>query len=463
MDIVVSISAELNDDSKQFVVAIYAKSAPTVLVQKVVPTKGVTPPYYTNPFEVVFTGLSQQFYNIQLWESVDDTPTGTLRNSSDFQPSSTAISIRADLYLTADVTPGFASGGVSYVDASLLGWVWNLEQLGYGTLEVGIGKDITQDNIGGGWSLVNGTTIQPQQKFCIHFQPQIAQATPVAPTGISNAARISSTTTLDNTYKNIAILLEGDTPQFIVNLMSLSTLSDFDSVSFYSGAGAHINVSIRCVGSDKIQRNTQVTKIVLGKNEALTMFKYNGVFQVFNPLHGVDMVGQLIESMYGSDMNAIALNGATVSRVTYERLWDRVQQMPTGCLISQSSWGNTDAFGNFINKGFFGTGDGSTTFTLPLLTTAGFRRAVDGSTRIPGSFQDLLMLDHQHEGPIYSGGSSPFGQGTTSRTGLGTFLSILSGFAALVSKAVTNAGATITRVGAENRPANTGVFVMMRV
>lgn len=83
-------------------------------------------------------------------------------------------------------------------------------------------------------------------------------------------------------------------------------------------------------------------------------------------------------------------NGATISRTTFSRLWQWANT--NGMVIAQSSKPNSA-------NGYYGTGNGSTTFTIPDLRGV-FKRGVDdGSGRGGhgmGSFQDQGLPDHNH-------------------------------------------------------------------
>lgn len=89
---------------------------------------------------------------------------------------------RGDLFLKVGTSPGLIVGGSTYTDptSSLNGWTYSLEQLGYGTLQQGV--DYSVDPTTGNWTLINGTTFTANQRFVIHFQPQVAM-TPGATSG----------------------------------------------------------------------------------------------------------------------------------------------------------------------------------------------------------------------------------------------------------------------------------------
>ncbi|MBS1915666.1 MAG: hypothetical protein JST87_05275 [Bacteroidetes bacterium] len=90
---------------------------------------------------------------------------------------------RSDFFIKTGTTTGLSVGGTTYSDSSLIGWTYDVEQIGYGTLKQrdplnpSSDDDILIDTVNGGWSLVNGTTFSLGQKFVEHFLPQ-QQVTP---------------------------------------------------------------------------------------------------------------------------------------------------------------------------------------------------------------------------------------------------------------------------------------------
>ncbi len=88
--------------------------------------------------------------------------------------------VRNDFFIKAGTSTGLSVGGTTYSDSSLIGWTYDVEQVGYGTLQPGV--DYTADTVNGGWTLINGSTFTNNEKFVIHFQPQLS----VVPNNISN-------------------------------------------------------------------------------------------------------------------------------------------------------------------------------------------------------------------------------------------------------------------------------------
>lgn len=456
MNYTISIKSTLKTSSNKFVVAIYAASAPTVALQVVVPPKP-----YGEEFQVVFTDLNQQLlYKVVIWESATDDPEGLQRGSFAYKPDTTKTTFRSPLYLTADDagSPGFVSGTSDYDDESMLGWSYWLESKGSGTMKPDV--EYTDKVDTGGFSLLNGREIQPQEDFIVHFLPKIVESPAPQPNLISTGVTLTDNTTMDNTYVNKAIFLTGNSK---INILPpLSSVVDFQVVHIYNLDV--FNSSIRCSGTDKIQRHTQWSKIVLGKSEMLKLFKYNNLWYVDFVSPGVDMVGQFVSSYnMPADINVYPLLGEIVNRDVFERLTDRILGLNSG-LVLQSDWATTDANGKYINKAKFGTGNGTTTLQLPDFSIYGYRRAVNPATTNPGYFRDFMFPDHAHDTLGDVGGSNEYGQSKSNHY-RGTFTQGANGKSDLtggpLKKGTGDSFATL--VGDDNYPASTGELIFVRV
>lgn len=89
---------------------------------------------------------------------------------------------RPDFFIKAGTSAGLVVGGTTYTDptSSLKGWTYSVEQLGYGTLQKDV--DYSVDVLTGNWTLINGSFFAINQRFAIHFSPQVA----LVPGGSSN-------------------------------------------------------------------------------------------------------------------------------------------------------------------------------------------------------------------------------------------------------------------------------------
>lgn len=397
------------------VAAIYDASAPSVLVDSIPLPK----PYTGASINISFLNVDPIVYDFILWESADTTPTGVQRNTFSLQPSNQTVQVRADLYLIADLTPGFASGGNSYTDTTLAGWTYGLERVPQGTLPLGLAYTTTATS----WTLfAAGDVISPGEAFVLHFLP-IAINTPLqTPNQLSGTVIITGNTSLSNTDVGKGFLIQGAGPVLTITLPDIGIVGDLKFMNFYSSGGSHVNANIIPFGSNTILWPTS-TKIVLGQCEQLKLFKANGVWNVDASSLGIIMVGEIVEQYKKQPINTLFGNGALVSRTTYSRLWDYVQSLESGVVVPDANWANTDTDGNFINKGRYSFGDGSTTFRVPLLYLYGFTKGIDGSSRLPGSFDEgqvgeFNLVFEIPKGDSYNG-SSPstrVGQGGNPNT-----------------------------------------------
>lgn len=452
----VSNSAQLNVSSNVFVEAIYLVSAPSVLVDAITPTKGSVAPFYANPFQCVFPDLVQgALYRVILYESEDGTASGDVRCSMDIDANGQTVTMRSDLHIYGG-DAGATIGQPTYVDTSLVGWEYSLEEANAGTLDPVNRPQVTINNAGG-WTLINGENIQQDQHFIHHFQPQISTAIPSAPSLINSGQILTDSITLDQTYVNQDLYLRGVNSNFIITLPTLSIIGDYQQLIFKSDGGIHKTVRILCAGSDMIFRRTSVTYIDLGIDEKLVLIKANGVWNVDNDLVNLDRVGEMFWSDQEDIKNTLSLNAQQVSTNDYPRITDFVNKNPD-ILVTQLLWDtNTDANGNLISQGKYAiTG---TVLQLPFAGNAGVLKAINGTTgRNAADFEDWAVLDHRHlesareRGSFGQSGNLPGGFYGGSNTGL---LNLTSGI-------LDATGNPISRVSTEPRVRNRAAFLLVR-
>lgn len=447
----VSVYSTIINPANYFVGGIYDASSGSLL-EFIAPTKPGGG--YTNPFQVTFVNSYTigKVYRVIIWENTVNTGVGgTSRDSGSLTPSANSANFRPDEILTYGIDSQFTNN-TTIVDATLIGWNISLEQFGSGTLSPGAGKDYTYDNTTGTIILVNGTTYQSGQKMVIHFQPQITASVPVS-SGISSGLIKAVNTTMDNTYSNKAVYLQGSGGSFIMTLPALSTMSDYQPIEFYSAGGNHINATLLCAGADKIQWNALLTNIILGQSEMVTLFKANGVWNVKYPAFGINAAGELVLTYAKAPINTVMAAGQTLLRASYPRLWAFVQTLEAGCLTTEAAWANTSIVNGityFVNKGKYTTGDLSTTFRVPLLYNYGSLKMVDGSTRYPGYLQPGQV------GSFTANVLVPMGD---SFLGTGPFTIVGRGAANLGNGVFSNS----FNGGLENYPSNVGVYGLIRI
>ena len=454
----------------QLIAAVYDPSNPSSYPNSPVAYQAIASGF-PGPFNVTLSGLNAIVYNFVLWENTTGTPGGTARNTFSLQPTIQTLQVRTDLYLTTGSTPGMTAGSNTYTDSSLAGWTYSLEQKGLGTLQSGVEYTSTSTS----WTLAAGTFNNGQQ-FILHFLPIVSnQPITTTTSNIVSAIRIVSAnpTSLTNSDMGKDILLQGAATDLVVNLPAISTVSDYASIYFNSAGGSHINAVLAAAGSDAFQFNlaknqvTPTAQLILGQSESLCLMKANGIWNIISGGEGMLRVGELVWNYSNQQMNTLALNGAQgLLRSDYPRLWNWINSLASGVVISAASWAATSTYDGvtyYINKGRFNFGDGSATFGLPDLTGTGFLRAVRGS-RVPGDFEVDIMMEHKHDSLIGKFPGSPNGNGPSKTVGeyngTTTNNSDLSDFPGAI---ISGTYQLLTRVGSETRPQNNSAYLSIRI
>lgn len=465
MHISVSAQTTLQSSSNFFGFALYDASAPSVLLENIIPPKP-----YGNPIQVSFTHncLNGHLYIIKLWESADGSPTGVVRNSLSQTVTGSSVNVRMPEYLEVDITTGLVSGATSYTDSSLDGWDYTLYR--NGTLQepdsTGNTNPVWHKETDG-FSLVDtADRFEPNEKFTLVFEPQIIPVDNGVPSEIFSTGRIiTADETLTSSDTSQALLLQGASSQLVIGLPALSTVGDFKFFYFYSDGGSHINAVINAAGSDKFFHPTNKSQLILGQCEVLKIFKAFGKWYVENDTPGINNVGELLYSYYNAGLNVLECKGQVVNRADYPRLWAFVQSLGAGSVVTDSAWTSTfvtkDGINYYTNKGCFSSGDGSTTFRLPLLTLMSLK-GIDGTVRTAGSLETEQGILHQHEQTTGTISPTIFGQGQVRNRAnyLGTFA---NGKTDLVSVPVSSAGTTLSRFGTKNLIDNVGAYALIRI
>lgn len=422
----VSSQTTLLNPAHFFVFALYDSSAPTVLLESIAPAKP-----YGNPLQVTFlyNCVNGHIYIIKLWESVDSTPTGTVRNQFSQTIGLNSVDIRLPEYWEVDVSTGLVSGQPEFIKADLENWEFVIERIGQGSMTPQSASDITfpkykrtnadssPNNLGPRIELLTFEDVfQPNENFLVTFVPQIIVAAPGGTPSdpFSTGRVITADETLTNADLSQALIIQSATTTITVTMPVISTFGDFRFLYFYSCGGTHKNAVFACQGSDKFFYPTDKASLILGQAENLTVFKAFGKYQIFNDLFGVKMVGELLYNYLQTEINTLLCDGTTKLRAEYPRLWAFVQSLGSGGVVTDATWSGTFVIHNgnnvYTKKKCFSTGDGSTTFRLPLLTNS-LLRGIDGSTRLPGSIEldqvgqhSITMNLRQHVGT-----GSPYG------------------------------------------------------
>jgi len=230
-------------------------------------------------------------------------------------------------------------------------------------------------------------------------------------------------------------------------------VADNQMLGFISAGGDHINATIDCDGTDSILYNGIQSEMILGKPEQFWCFKANNTWNIAFPDGNFKTVGEFVMQYVIVEANTVFANGAILSRTAYARLWKKyVSQLPADQLISDSDWNNTQVVNGrtvYVNRAKYTTGDGSTTFRVPMIYAVGNLKAVNSTTRLAGSFEADQV--GQFSGTInIPQGNSYTGGGGNDRTGRG---------AASPNDLVVN---QVFNSEKENKEANIGYYALIR-
>lgn len=442
---------------------------------------GQLAPPHNSGRQLSFTGLNPVIHIFTLYETNGIATTGTIRLQFRFDPQFPGVEIRADLWIKAGTTPGFAVGDNKYVDPddSLEGWDYTLDIPG------GIGprepdQDYTQDSENNPTLTDPDYQTQDGERWVFRFQPKAITYNPTANDGgsalFSGEMTITADTALTNDEVGNIFLLASATSKLVVTLPDIETVGTRKILPFLSEGGSHINAVLECFTGQKIKwKGDELTEIAIGQCELIHLYKWvnpdddtDVAWRVLHADTGCRTVGEKIyldEIPDATDekwRNCLLLDGRELDRDVYPRLWEYASQLGASLLVSEATW-NTATDGVYTHKGKFSTGDGSTTFRIPLYTGIGFLRGVDGSTRLAGSYEAPMLLDHKHEETVGTLPSSLFGIGATNRL-IGRYNGTGTGKTDLTSSPVkTDGTAAIASLGSNNSPANIAQYCLIRV
>ena len=289
--------------------------------------------------------------------------------------------------------------------------------------------------------------IQPNENWVISFAPKLITYNAGAAGSLFSATDIiTANKTINSSEWGKAFVCASATSTLDITLPDLGTIPENKPTIFFCQGSNNPNTSFLCQGNDTIiYLSSILKKLVLAPSESLWLYKWSGTYYVLNDLTGVMSVGQIINSYKTDFYNTVFANGSLLDRDVYPRLWDFVQSLDASMLVSDSNWTNLA----LKNTGKFSTGDGSTTFRVPLLYAPGFLRGVDGVTRKASDYEAEMIGPHNHPfgyDILVGGNSHP----TTLRADSNAGSSIPG-------------GSTQNNSGTENRPANTGIYLSIRI
>ena len=454
MNINLSMSAAPSIPTNYLVVAIYQANAPGTLI-----ASQSFPAPHTAIQNITFSNVQPVVHIVIIYENVTNAPGGTIRNQFIYNPTFQNAITRVDAYLTVGITSGLVAGATTYTDASLIGWTIDIERRGYGTMFPG--SDYTFNPLTGLITLTGvSDSFQVGENFTIRFQPQITTISPnLQVSGLFTTVEVQTANiTLAAADMSKLQSIQGAADHLTITLPLLSTVADFNMLPFTSEGGVHINATILAQGTDQIKYlKSSRSSLIMGQSEELWLYKANGVWNVAFAQGNFKSVGEIVHSYLLTEENCLLCDGSSLSRLTYPRLWAYAQSLDASMLVSDTNWSNPA-----LNlKAMFSTGDGSTTFRLPLLYSVngtaggGFLRGVDGATRKAGVYQDQDIQPHTHQVGT-TGNQSSVDPGRSMQRSSAAQDAYASG--------IDVQGPYLQNTGVlETRPKNTGIYLLMRI
>lgn len=443
------------------------------IIGSIAPTKP-----YGLPFMVNIPSLTPNLtYIVTLWESPSTSPTGTVRNATNVIATANTTILRADDYLETDITTGLVNNTSAYVNTSYAGWPYDVERVGAGTMFLQGAPGVTDpdyaQDITGGFHLVRtGDVFAPNEKFVVRFQPMIAPAVAGSVGIISSGAIVLTSTVFTSADLNMAKFIRGTSSFLNLTLPSLSSVSDYQFMYFYSVAGAHVSAIISCAGSDTIQMNNSVAQITLCQNEQLKIFKANNVWNIDSISDSVNLVGEIIyrynpsiNLTYG--LNTVPADGSLLNRNTYWRLFQYLSN--SGITpVSETTWAAAtvkDLVTFNLNKGGWTLGTDGTNFRVPDLRDY-FLRGTTASIGGGNGMYDTMVV-HKHPTLTGSLPGAPNGKNpiTANNGKYNGQLSDQSDLTDLPSNdpGAGNASTPIQRTGTETAPKHSRIPILIRI
>ena len=390
-----------------------------VLFDPTAPTVPVAnQPYLSLPISgtglLSFTGLNNQNYIFREYLSTDTNYLQGTQIGTDIQIDAGQTSngvTRNDLWIDSSSI----TSGNTYNDASLVGWVYWVEERGIGTLRPGI--DI-QYLSGGGWQFINGYTVQTGEEFVLHFQPQISASGNSTPSSGNPGGQIFLIDSTNNPITATKTLAASDMGK-IWNIQSASggtinitlpdpsTVPDGKITAFISEGGSHIMAALISTTQIKfcgqtISGSGNYKAFYLAQGEMCQLYKIGSTWYILHENTAFKDVGKIQESLFAQELNTLLCDGNRKIRANYPRMWEYITRLANTDVIADSLWKYFDPNNLYYpNIGKFSFGDGTlttgTTFRMPLimeawdslnnLVSGGFTRGIGN----PADFVDTIL------------------------------------------------------------------------
>lgn len=377
-------------------------SDPTAEVERQV--FGPAPPTTQN---FTFTDLDNDLYFFDVYESADGSSLTTLFNTFEIDVASGSVIMEYKFYevdrgLTADPIAGDTIITDSYLDGKN---VIAFEQRGIGALVPT--DEWTRTSTG--MSLVGTLKFNTDDVYVAIISYQQAGSSTGGSMGVfAGEKTITANTTLDSTYYNQLVNLNGAGTQLVITLDFIADVPD--GTMFYFGdleGGAQFQTKIvPQTGEAILWMGGMMAELWVGKGETLWIKKSGTRYKVVQEHGNLQRVGQRFSGMYAAHPNCLVENNALFGADDYPRLWWWVVNKLPGIsyVIDDTLDGGgyvrpANRQGQFIvslTKRKFRMPDtqglsekGLTSFTTPGADTT---RLVDAA----GGFQAPSLLMHNH-------------------------------------------------------------------
>jgi hypothetical protein len=392
---------------------------------------GPVPPTVQN---IIFTGLNPDFYLADVYESVDGVALTNLFNTfeitlaADDQTSSVYKYYVVDRGLPGDP----AQDDTSLVDTDLDGkTIASFSQRGSDKLRPETEPDNEWVRTSGGIDLIGGLIFNSGDTYVVEISNKITPAPPASSGPFVVEKTVTSTSSLDATYRNCLINCNGSGAQLVITMEAVFGTPDGTQWLFIDQeGGSQLQTKITFAGSDHIKwRGLSMTEIWIGKGEFLIIKKQGSTFKVVQAHEGLNMVGLRVSAIYKSHPNTLPNDSSRYSADDYPRIWWGITNMMTSDSVFVDN-AMTLAGGYtrpILRQGQFIISTTNRVFMMPDsrgLMEKGLANFVtyggDTANRVidfPGGFQADALQDHTHSmDASNTGGSYPHGRTPTLQT-----------------------------------------------
>lgn len=403
-----------------------------------------------------FDGLPRNNYRFYLDEI--DGSGNVVKNLADFDVVPGIISgslSRDDEQIQVGSTDGLVAGETSWtLDGSggkkdYRGWKIVIDEC--------TGRDILVEGVDYSWDitlgifqlLLSGDQLQNLQWYNIHFNPQEEIQGNSYPTLSDFSTRLVTVTgnILSSDFGN-KLLVEPSGDYMELTLPSLSTVVPGRPLSVEIGnIGYDLCVKFIPLGTDSI--NFFSSNLFACRNESFKIYSFlrSGVpeWRIFDLDGNFKTVGNLVGFDNTHGVNCTVLDGSSISKFKYARLYDMVLNLPVVQVVNYSDHENS------INtKCLYSYANGSDMFYLPDRRDLFERNS--GPTTASGTYHTDTIIFHKHKESIGQLPSPPFGQDVPVQTGTGRYDGVAAARPDYVSNPINDSGDAVGNT--ETQPKN---------